>query len=184
MDEPFSDKINLDELYERRNELEDNKEKIYKTILSRVHKKIKITSRHRDGNTFTFFVIPEFLLGVPLYDTAACTAYIINKLTENGFLIKYTHPNLLFISWNHHIDQRKRSEIKKMYGINVDSNGNVVKKNEENKHSTNMNTLLLKNEKIPIKDKREYRSTSDYKPTGNLIYSEKLIKKIEDRNNF
>ena len=29
MDETFSDKINLDELYVRRNELEDNKEKVY-----------------------------------------------------------------------------------------------------------------------------------------------------------
>lgn len=181
MDETFSDKINLDELYVRRNELEDNKEKVYKTILSRVHKKIKLTSRQRNGDTFTFFIIPEFLLGVPLYDTAACTAYIINKLTENGFLIKYTHPNLLFISWQHHIDKRKRAEIKKLYGINVDGKGNIVKKNQENNESTNMNSLLLKNEPIKMKDKKEYRSTTEYKPTGNLIYSENLIKKIEDR---
>jgi hypothetical protein len=181
MDETFSDKINLDELYARRNELEDNKEKVYKTILSRVHKKIKLTSRQRNGETFTFFIIPEFLLGVPLYDTAACTAYIINKLTENGFIIKYTHPNLLFISWQHHIDKRKRAEIKKLYGINVDGKGNMIKNQGNKESSTNMNSLLLKNEPIKIKDKKEYRPTTDYKPTGNLIYSENLIKKIEDR---
>ena len=87
----------MDELYTRRNELADNKEKIYRTILSRVHKKIKLTSRQRNGDTFTFFIIPEFLVGVPIYDTAACTAYIISKLKENGFIIKYTHPNFLFI---------------------------------------------------------------------------------------
>jgi len=181
MDEKISDKINLDELYTRINELEDNKDKIYKTILSRVHKKIKLTSRQRNGDTFTFFVIPEFLVGVPIYDTAACTAYIINKLKNNGFVINYTHPNLLFISWQHHIDKRKRLEIKRLYGINVDGKGNIVKKNEETKENTNVNSLLLKNESIKIKDKKEYRSTTDYKPTGNLIYSENLIKKIVDR---
>ena len=37
------------------------------------------------------FVIPEFLIGVPRYDTAACTAYIMDELIKNGFHIKYTH---------------------------------------------------------------------------------------------
>ena len=44
-----------------------------------------------------------------------------------------------------------------------------------------MNNLLLKNEPINIKDKKEYRPTTDYKPTGNLIYGDELFKKIEDK---
>ena len=36
----------------------------------------------------------------------------LEKLRENGFCVKYTHPNLLFISWNHYINKKKRSIIK------------------------------------------------------------------------
>ena len=45
-----------------------------------------------------------------------------NKLKENGFNIRYTHPNLLFISWKHWIPQYVRTEIKKKthdFGDNV-----------------------------------------------------------------
>ena len=42
-----------------------------------------------------WFVIPEFMLGLPKYDTGACTAYLMGKLEENGFIVKYTYPNLL-----------------------------------------------------------------------------------------
>ena len=90
----FSDKLNLDELYERKNEVEQNRIKIYQKILARAHTKIKITSRQRISEQFCFFIIPEFLVGTPRYDSAACTAYIMDKLIDNGFLIKYTHPNL------------------------------------------------------------------------------------------
>ena len=41
------------------------------------------------------------MLGVPRYNQSLCVAYIIDKLQENGFNIRYTHPNMLFISWRH-----------------------------------------------------------------------------------
>tara|TARA_B110000046_G_scaffold150372_1_gene158727 strand:+ start:6836 stop:7384 length:549 start_codon:yes stop_codon:yes gene_type:complete len=179
MDTECSDKINLDELSKHRNDCNDNKEKIYRNILNRVHNKIKLTARQRNNDTFTFYLVPDFLLGVPIYNTSLCIAYIINKLESNGFFVKYTHPHLLFISWKHHIDKRKRVEIKKMYGISIDGQGNVVKNNET---KTDINTMLLKDDLINVKDnKKIFRSTSEYKPIGNLIYSENLIKKSEER---
>ena len=41
MEDEYPDKINLDELYTRKRELEQNKLKIYKRILNRAHKQIK-----------------------------------------------------------------------------------------------------------------------------------------------
>jgi hypothetical protein len=179
MDTECSDKINLDELSKHRNELDDNKEKIYKNILNRVHKNIKLTARQRTNDTFTFFLVPDFLLGIPVYNTSLCTTYIINKLENNGFFVKYTHPNLLFISWKHHIDKRKRSEIKRLYGVNIDGKGNIIKNNE---NKPDVNKLFIKDDIINIKDnKKIFRPVSEYKPTGNLIYSDNLIKKIDER---
>jgi hypothetical protein len=188
-DENFSEKISIDDLYTRKNELEENKLKVFRKILHRVHTKIKITSRQRKSEQSTFFLIPEFLVGVPRYDVVSCTAYIIEKLKDNGFLVKYTHPNLLFISWAHYYDKTKRMNIKKEYGVNVDGFGNVVssKKKSENKinDEQNLNTLMFANKKnssikLDNKPKKNYKQTTSYKPTGNFIYSSGLLKSLED----
>ena len=189
-DENFSDKISIDDLYTRKNEIEENKLKVFRKILQRIHNKIKITSRQRKSEQFTFFVIPEFLVGVPLYDVAACTAFVIDKLKDNGFLVKYTHPNLLFISWAHYYDKTKRMNIKKEYGVNVDGFGNVVssKKKSENRNDDepeDLNKLMFANKKSSIikldnKPKKDYKQTTSYKPTGNFIYSSGLLKSIQD----
>ena len=58
-------------------------------------------------------------------------AYVIEKLRENGFIIRYTHPNLLFISWKHWVPSYVRNEdFKKKTGQQVDEYGNLVKKEE------------------------------------------------------
>ena len=60
--------------------------------------------------------------------------YVINKLTENGFQVKYTHPNLLWISWQHYIPHYERANIKKQYGVSIDGFGNVIKKSDKKRY--------------------------------------------------
>ena len=184
MDEPFNEKLNLDELYERTRETSQTKVKTYQKILARIHTRIKAISRQRNNNKFCMFVIPEFILGIPRYDIAECTNYVIEKLTDNGFQIKYTYPNLLFISWQHYIPKYQRSEIKKKTGVAIDGFGNVVtKNNKNNKDNSNPNSLLLMDKNVKIKDGKKkpsnFKSTSSYKPTGNLIYNTNLLEKID-----
>ena len=182
----FSDKLNLDELYERKNEVEQNRIKIYQKILARVHTKIKITSRQRISEQFCFFIIPEFLVGTPRYDSAACTAYIMDKLIDNGFHIKYTHPNLLFISWQHYIDKKKRILFKKYNGYSIDGFGQPVKEKKIDKKQAitaeNANSLILKKVQPSIKPEKNtnYKLVSTYKPTGHLIYNTSLLETIHD----
>ena len=47
-----------------------------------------------------FFEVPEFVIGYPLYNINECVNYIHDKLTSNGFLVKYYFPNILYISWS------------------------------------------------------------------------------------
>ena len=182
----FNDKINLDDLYQTQKSIEDNKIKIYKKILLRAHKKIKTTSKSRNCDKFCFFLVPEFILGIPKYDIATCISYIIDKLIDNGFNVRYTHPNLLFISWKHYIPYHTRLDIKKKHGVKVDGFGNVVSKKEKEKDNNDINNLMFKTKKnfaLENKDKKikkDFNSVSNYKPTGNLIYSNALLEKISD----
>ena len=185
MEDNFNEKLNLDDLYKQKKLTQDHKIKIYQRVLARVHSKIKTTSRMRGSEKFTFFLLPEFIRGVPSYDIAECTSFVMEKLIDNGFMIKYTHPNLLFISWQHYIPNYQRAQIKKKTGVSIDGYGRVIPKKK--KEDDNINSLLLKNgsknETKGILKKgidKNYKSISSYKPTGNLIYNTKLIQKIED----
>ena len=145
MDDNFNEKLNLDDLYKQKKITQEHKIKIYQRVLARVHSKIKATSRMRNSDKFTFFLLPEFILGVPRYDMVECTSYVIEKLIDNGFMIKYTHPNLLFISWQHYIPNYQRVQIKKKTGLSVDAYGRVVNKKNKKEDKGDINTLLLKN---------------------------------------
>ena len=190
MDDNFREKLDLDQLYASKKKTHDHKIKIYNKILARVHKKITTTSRLRNSDHFCCFLLPEFVLGIPRYDIGACNSYIIEKLKANGFNIKYTHPNLLFISWQHYIPSYERAQIKKKTGVSVDQYGNVVTKKDKKKDNDSLNGLLLKNTaKNTILKKKEdknknYKSIDTYKPTGNLIYNTSLLNKIEDTVNL
>ena len=187
MEDNFNEKLNLDDLYKQKKLTQDHKIKIYQRVLARVHSKIKTTSRMRGSAKCTFFLLPEFILGTPRYDMSECTSYVMEKLIDNGFMIKYTHPNLLFISWQHYIPNYQRAQIKKKTGVSIDGYGRVIHKKNRKTDDNNINSLLLKNgsknETKGILKKgveKNYKSISSYKPTGNLIYNTKLIQKIED----
>ena len=83
-DDDESYKINIDELYEKKQSRDINTLNTYNKILARIHNKIKYTSRQTVTEKFCWFVIPEVVLGVPKFDHTSCTAYIIHQLRDNG----------------------------------------------------------------------------------------------------
>tara|TARA_B110001450_G_scaffold233285_1_gene236486 strand:+ start:9266 stop:9856 length:591 start_codon:yes stop_codon:yes gene_type:complete len=185
-DSDGSSKINLDELYEKKKQQNLNTLEVYNKVLNRIHNKIKHTSRINSNEQFCWYVIPEMIIGIPKYDHGACVAYLIDKLNENGFVIRYTHPNLLFISWKHWVPSYVRTELKKKTGITIDGYGNEVNKivNDNDNNDENYDKLMYQNKQnITIENKNnDYKSLNSYKPSGNLIYNKDLLKKIEDKS--
>ena len=192
-DDEESYKINMDELYEKKQQRDLNTLNTYNKILSRIHNKIKYTSKQTITEKFCWYIIPEVVLGVPKFDHTSCTAYIIHKLRDNGFIVKYTHPNLLFISWNHWVPSYVRNEIKKKTGIQVDSFGNELNQDDSNQNintDNNFDNIVL-SKKLnfnsdatnEVKDNKKsndkFKKIDSYKPSGNLIYSNDLFKKMQ-----
>ena len=56
-------------------------------------------TNQKSDDCYCFYAVPTFIFGVPLYDVTKCIIYIMEDLIDKGFYVKYTHPNLLFISW-------------------------------------------------------------------------------------
>jgi hypothetical protein len=183
--EDSSLKLNIDELYNKKQQQDLNVLKNYNNILLRIHNKIKYVSKNMLNENCCWYLMPEMILGVPKYDHRDCTAYVIEKLRENGFIVRYTHPNLLFISWKHWVPSYVRSEIKKKTGNSIDENGNIInEENSANSASTpaiNSEHMLFSNNKS-IKTNsaqaKDYKDIKTYKPSGNLIYNNSLLEKI------
>jgi hypothetical protein len=187
----FSEKLNIDELYEKKRQYDLSKLALFNKILNRIHVKIKTTSRQKIDEHFCWFLVPEVIIGVPKYDQGACIAYLMDKLKENGFNIKYIHPNTLFISWLHWVPSYVRTELKKKTGIIVDEYGKPVVDNDNenngmtndskngNNYVTNMKNLLQPTEKQP---KKNYTPINSYKPSGNLMYDESLFSKFNNNS--
>lgn len=184
-DENDSIKLNLDELYIKKQQQNINTLNNYNKILARIHNKIKYTSKQLINDQCCWYVMPEVLIGIPKYDYRDCTAYVIEKMRDNGFVVKYIHPNLLFISWKHWVPTYVRHEIKKKTGQNIDEYGNLINNNKtniDNNNNTNdnYNNIILNNKNSNEKTSKnnDYRDIKTYKPSGGLIYSNNLLKKL------
>mgnify|MGYP003326361802 FL=1 len=179
--ENYVDKLNLDELFEKKQIHDLATTKNYNAILNRVHTKIKLTSRQQIDVHYCWFVIPEVMIGVPKYDVATCISYVIDKLQENGFNVRYTHPNLLLISWQHWVPSYVRTEIQKKTGVKIDGYGNIIKDEEkdENPLSNNLITQKTKNTPQSILKNKETKPITSYKPTGKLIYNNDILDSLK-----
>ena len=127
----FSEKINIDELYEKKRLSDVNKLELFKKILNRIHIRIKTTARQNVTDRSCWFIVPEIIIGVPKYDQGACIAYVMDTLQKNGFIIKYFHPNTLFITWNHWVPTYVRNEIKKKTGLVMNEYGEKIAEEKE-----------------------------------------------------
>ena len=185
----FTEKINLDDLYEKKRQHDLSKLALYNKLLNRIHVRIKTISNQKIDEQYCWFVVPEIIIGVPKYDQGACIAYLIDKLRDNGFNVRYTHPNALFICWNHWVPSYVRTELKKKTGIVIDEYGNKLDQqaitNGNSNEPKNLENMMFKiKEPTQIakpQNQKKFNPITSYKPQGNLIYNEDLLNSMEDK---
>ena len=160
----FTEKINIDELYEKKRNYDLAQKKLFNKILNRIHVRIKTTSRQKMDENFCWFVVPEIIIGVPKFDQANCIAYLMDKLTTNGFQVKYTHPNTLLILWSNWVPSYVRDEIKIKTGIKINEFG--IKQEEKNVDV--LDNYNSKKDILKQPAKKNYTPIHSYKPS-NMI---------------
>jgi hypothetical protein len=195
----FTEKINIDELYEKKQQTDMNKMVLFNKILNRIHTRIRLTSKQHPSDMCCWYVIPEIIIGVPKYDQAGCIAYVLDKLKSNGFLVKYVHPNTIFITWKHFVPSYVRSELKKKTGIVVDEYGNRVSEKKgsieydegESDEPDNPNDLMFnmksgrgdnqESNGASSKNNKRFTPIQSYKPSGNLVYNKEYLDKVGEK---
>jgi hypothetical protein len=181
-DEESNGKVNIDELYLRNQQRDLKQISIFNKLLGRIHKRITFTGKNKMNDKHIWFIVPEYIFGEPVYDKGDCIGYLVTKLEENGFHVKYVHPNALFISWQNWVPSYVRNQIKKKTGIVLDEKGNVIKKQDEDDEDGNLDNKLFNDKQNNLqKNGKQYTPIGQYKPTGNLVYNQEMFEKIEKR---
>ena len=146
MDE--SKPFDIRSLYESQKTRSDLRQEIYDTLLKKVHHRDTTVSKRSE--TQCIFQLPQLVMGMPLYNPFECCGYLIHTLKKEGFLVKYFHPNILYINWDTHIIAPRVKEL------NAREAQEKIKKQTEQK-----NNNLLQN--LPTVQ------TMSYTPTGRLF---------------
>ena len=57
-------------------------------ILNRIHKRIEYTAKNKNVNdTHIWYLVPEYIVGEPIYNKGECIGYIVTELESNGLII-------------------------------------------------------------------------------------------------
>lgn len=89
--------INIFELQNTINKKKARRTNVYDNILLKCHMKIEEAAKKE--NYFCYYDVPEYVIGLPLYNITDCIEHVIDKLKENGFKVHYLFPKMIHISW-------------------------------------------------------------------------------------
>ena len=89
--------VKADKLIKEQKKKDNIKKETFNKILLKIEKKIILASAA--NYYFTWYTIPEFIIGLPLYSLSECKDYIIKEMNKNGFTIEFFLPNILLIKW-------------------------------------------------------------------------------------
>jgi hypothetical protein len=79
-------------------------------VLQQIYNKIKAIARIPGNQKSLSYVVPEFIPGTPRFDIGDAILYIVWNLRNLGYVVHYTHPNFLYITWKAHDEIYRRQE--------------------------------------------------------------------------
>jgi hypothetical protein len=101
MDQP-TPQLNPAELYDKRKSKDASRLRAYNKILEQIYNRIRVISKLPNSQCYLLYTVPPFILGLPKIDLEDCVIYLIYQLRHAGYEVRYTPPNMLYLSWIHH----------------------------------------------------------------------------------
>ena len=92
-------KLEPKHLFEKRASRDKARLRAYNQMLEQIHHRIFTTSQLPGNPNYLMYTVPPFILGLPSIDLEDCIVYIVFQLRNSGFEVRFTYPNLLYISW-------------------------------------------------------------------------------------
>ena len=90
------------ELYDKRRTKDAGRLRAYNKILEQIYHRIRTLSKLPNAQCYILYTVPPFIFGLPKIDMEDCIVYLIYQLRHGGYEVRYTPPNMIYISWLHH----------------------------------------------------------------------------------
>ena len=140
---------------------------IFDKILEMCYNNIK---RNADkSQLFCLFEVPEFVIGMPLYDLNECITYLVEKLKNSEFLVKYYFPKVLYISWN--INEINENNLQNQLQLikSIEAPPKLLPAKEPRKKKTQQVTNRQQASQVPAKQVGFVKSVKEFKPSGKIV---------------
>lgn len=102
--------LNPSSLYTQEARRDATRIRIYNMVLQGIYNKVKSIARVPGNEKSLWYIIPEFIPGTPRFDMADAVLYIVWNLRNAGYIVNYTPPTLLHISWKAHDTKYQEQE--------------------------------------------------------------------------
>ena len=159
--------LNPTDLFSKRKIRDTSRLKAYNQILEQIHSRILKASREL-ADPHILYTVPPFLLGLPRLDLEDCIVYIVYQLRHQAYNVRYTYPNLLFISWAHHEKEymQKQSPITQaMTPLHAEKKEQPSRVRFADEIRTNSSAKIL----YAASTQAEPKRTTDYRPPTSFL---------------
>lgn len=94
--------LNPSDLYDKRRTKDAGRLRAYNKILEQIYNRIRTISKLPNSQCYLLYTVPPFILGLPKIDLEDCVVYLIYQLRHASYEVRYSPPNMIYISWLHH----------------------------------------------------------------------------------
>ena len=130
-------KLEPRQLFETRVRRDAAKLRAYNQILTQIQSRIKTTAALPGNPNYLLYTVPPFILGLPAIDLQDCIVYVVHQLRTGGYEVRFTYPNLLFISWKHYEQEYMREQNPITQAMKPPAPSNTSKKGAGGKRGMN-----------------------------------------------
>lgn len=172
-------RLNPKDLFERRVKRDHARLRAYNQLLNTIHQRIYTTSQMSGNANFITYTVPPFIFGLPKLDLQDCIVYLVWMLRQSAYEVRYTYPNLLYISWRHH----EKNYLMTQNPIVQAMIPPEVKKEQKKQQKQARSVSFAPDPRRPVGEAQQtpVRSTMDYEPPNSFLQT--LQKPLPDRKN-
>ena len=98
------------QLFEKRVQRDRARLRAYDQVLKQIQQRIRTIAALVGNPNYLVYTVPPFIIGLPAIDLQDCVVYIVHQLRMSGFEVRFTYPNLLYISWKHYEQEYMREQ--------------------------------------------------------------------------
>jgi hypothetical protein len=167
------------ELYDKRRSKDAGRLRAYNKILEQIYNRIRALSKLPNAQCNLLYTVPPFIFGLPKIDLEDCVVYLIYQLRHAAYEVRYTSPNLIYISWLHHEKSYLVEQSPIMQAMMVSAEKTQAEMERKEKEASRLISSRKSGKKVRIQIPGQMQEMQ--RPPGSYSYQSSAIHNVLQR---